>query len=95
MSLVDPSQIAQIRPSTYFALSSSGATLRASNSRSRFCVLSPRWTRGSVFGGSIGLSGSVSTPCASTGESEATTANTANAALTERLMYSLTSSPVQ
>ena len=42
VSLGEASQIAQIRPSTYFALSSSGAALRASNRRSRFCVLSPR-----------------------------------------------------
>src|SRR5262249_51832065 len=58
VSLLEASQIAQMRFSMYLALSSSGATLSAANSRSRFCVLSPRWARGSVLGGSIGLSGS-------------------------------------
>src|SRR5262245_7599926 len=57
VSLGEDSQIAQIRFSTNLALSSSGATLSASNRRSRFWVLSPRWTFGSVLGGSAGLSG--------------------------------------
>ena len=48
VSLAEASQSAQMRFSTYFALSSSGAALSASNSRSRFCVLSPCCARGSV-----------------------------------------------
>jgi hypothetical protein len=64
VSLGEASQIAQMRFSTYFALSSSGATLSASNSRSRFCVLSPPPTFGSVVGGSIGFGGSGLTSCA-------------------------------
>src|SRR5262249_9147234 len=60
-----------MRFSIYFALSSSGATLSAANSRSRFCVLSPRWACGSVLGGSIGLSGSGSTVSAGAGSTQA------------------------
>src|ERR1700730_8280020 len=71
VSLLEASQIAQMRFSIYFALSSSGATLSAANSRSRFCVLSPRWARGSVLGGSIGLSGSGSTVSAGAGNAQA------------------------
>src|SRR5262245_54001347 len=62
-----------MRFSTYFALSSSGATLSASNSRSRFCALWPRWVRGSTFGGSIGL-GSGSIASASAGNAHAAAA---------------------
>src|SRR5262249_57230838 len=68
--VVEASQIAQMRFSMYFALSSSGATLSAANSRSRFCVLSPRWARGSTLGGSIGLSGSGSTVSAGAGDAQ-------------------------
>src|SRR6516225_9175973 len=67
VSLLAASQIAQMRFSTYLALSSSGATLSASNSRSRLCALSPVCARGSVLGGSIGLGGSGSTASALTG----------------------------
>src|SRR4249920_158141 len=70
VSLGEPSQIAQMRFSTYFALSSSGATLSASNNRSRFWVLSPRCARGSVLGGSIGLSGSGKTVSARAGTTQ-------------------------
>src|SRR5262245_65320100 len=62
-----------MRFSIYLALSSSGATLSAANSRSRFCVLSPRWARGNVLGGSIGLSGSGSTVSADAGSTHAAT----------------------
>src|SRR5215510_2067776 len=71
VSLLEASQIAQMRFSIYFALSSSGATLSAANSRSRFCVLSPRRACGSVLGGSIGLSGSGSTVSAGAGSTQA------------------------
>src|SRR4051794_40158047 len=67
VSLGEPSQIAQMRFSTYFALSSSGATLSASNNRSRFWVLSPRCARGNVVGGSTGFSGSGGTGSANAG----------------------------
>src|SRR5262249_26987849 len=66
-------QIAQMRFSIYLALSSSGATLSAENSRSRFCVLSPRWARGNVLGGSIGLGGSGSAVSAGAGRTHAAT----------------------
>src|SRR3984957_10338387 len=49
VSLSGAIHIAQMRFSTYLALSSSGATLRASNSRSRFMVPG---TRGRLLGGS-------------------------------------------
>src|SRR5262245_3520904 len=62
-----------MRFSTYFALSSSGATLSASNSRSRFCALSPRWVRGSTLGGPTGL-GSGSIASASAGNAHAAAA---------------------
>src|SRR5262245_5888629 len=62
-----------MRFSTYFALSSSGATLSASNSRSRFCALSPRWVRGSTLGGPTGL-GSGSIASASAGKAHAVAA---------------------
>jgi hypothetical protein len=71
VSLLEASQIAQMRFSTYFALSSSGATFSAANSRSRFCVLSPCWARGSAPGGSTGLSGSGSMASASAGTAQA------------------------
>src|SRR5262245_1505557 len=62
-----------MRFSTYFALSSSGATLSASNRRSRFCALSPRWVRGSTLGGPTGL-GSGSIASASAGNAHAAAA---------------------
>src|SRR5262245_34098599 len=53
--LVSPpaaNQSAQIRFSTYLALSSVGATLSASNSLSMLILASPVWGRGRLAGGS-------------------------------------------
>jgi hypothetical protein len=58
VSLPDASQSAQMRLSTSFALSASGAALSASNRKSRFLVRSPRAARGSFSGASAQLPGS-------------------------------------